>query len=68
MPVHLLTPPVELPKAMRTIGVDGKQSMNGAQALSSLADLYGVCGGIRSALIGLQEAVRTAEQGTKPLR
>jgi len=68
IPPHLLVTPEKLPKADRSTGEDGTVSMTGAQALGGGLSLYGVCGDIRSALIQLQEAVRsirTAEQETK---
>lgn len=67
IPVHLLSPPAELPKVQRT-GADAQASMNGQQCFGSITDLVDLAGGIRGQLIALQQAVILSQSQQKAQR
>lgn len=64
IPVHLLSPPAELPKVQRT-GEGAQASMNGQQCFGSVMDLADIAGGIRGSFIELQQAVILSQSQAK---
>lgn len=64
IPVHLLSPPAELPKVQRS-GEGAQASINGQQCFGSIMDLADVAGGIRSSFIELQREVILSQSQQK---